>query len=80
MEALILVLTLVGLGLLVLGVAFYVRLWSVLGMHRRAMHALHQELAQRRVPRVVPNASESTSPPSAEPSPHTRWRGPGTGI
>lgn len=83
MEALVLVLALVGLGLLVLGVAFYVRLWSVLGMHRQAMHSLHQELAQRRVPRVVPgpplapNISESTSPPSI---PHTRWRGPGTGI
>jgi hypothetical protein len=51
MEVLLVLLVLIGLGTLVLGVAFYVRLWSTLGMHRQAMHALHQELAQRRVPR-----------------------------
>jgi len=51
MEALLLVGVLIGLLGFVLGVAFYARLWSTLGMHRQAMHALHQELAQRRVPR-----------------------------
>lgn len=52
MEALLILLVLVALALLGLGIAFTVRLWSVLGMHRQAMHALHQELAQRRVPRT----------------------------
>jgi hypothetical protein len=52
MEALLLIGVLAGLLGLVLFIALYARLWSTLGMHRQAMHALHQELAQRRVPRV----------------------------
>lgn len=52
MEALLLIGVLAGLLGLFLSVALYARLWSTLGMHRQAMHALHQELAQRRVPRV----------------------------
>jgi hypothetical protein len=51
MEALLLIGVLIGLLGLVLGIAFYVRLWSTLGMHRQAQHALHQELTQRRLER-----------------------------
>ncbi len=49
MEALLLFAVLVGLVLAGLGVAFYARLWSTLGMHRQAMHALHQELSYARL-------------------------------
>jgi hypothetical protein len=52
MEALVLLLVLAGLAGFGLGVAFYVRLWSTLGMHRQAMHALHQHYAAQRVPRA----------------------------
>jgi hypothetical protein len=52
MEVLVIVLVLAGLVGLVIGVAFYVRLWSTLGMHRQAMHALHQHLSAQRVPRA----------------------------
>ncbi len=52
MEALLLIGVLAGLLGLVLAVAFYVRLWSTLGMHRQAMHALHQHYVAQRVPRA----------------------------
>jgi hypothetical protein len=51
MGAAVLVFVLVGLGVLVLGAALTARLWTTLGMHRMAMHALHQELAERRIAR-----------------------------
>lgn len=52
MEALIIVLVLVGLASFALGVSFYVLLVRTLRMHRQAMHALHQHLAQQAVPRT----------------------------
>jgi hypothetical protein len=48
--ALIFLVLLLGLAAGVIGVAFYVRLWSTLGMHRQAMHALHQHYAAQRAP------------------------------
>lgn len=66
MEALILVLVLAGLIAITFGIAFYVRLWSTLGMHRQAMHALHQELAQQRLGRLQAQ-SLGHVPPQADP-------------
>lgn len=46
MEGLLLGVVLIGLIVLTLGLAMFGRLWSTLGMHRMAMHALHQHLAR----------------------------------
>lgn len=84
MEVLLILVALLGLAFLVLSVALTARLWSTLGMHRQAMHALHQELSQRNLARRMRHDREaeyqaaSTEPSS---SPHSIWRtGPGTGI
>jgi hypothetical protein len=63
MESLIIVVLLAGAVLLGIGIAFHILLWSTLKMHRRAMDALHRELAQRSLARRAP-----------EPAPdHTDW-------
>lgn len=49
MGTLLIVCVLLGLVAAALVVAFYARVWSTLGVHRRAMDALHQELSQRRL-------------------------------
>ena len=48
MEALVLILVLAGLAAAVFGVAFYVRLWRVLGAHGQAMRELHLYLNEQR--------------------------------
>ena len=79
MEALIIVLALFGLVITALGIALTVRLWTVLGMHRQAMHALHQELSQRRLERQMETRSRVVAEESG--SPHSIWRtGPSTGV
>lgn len=51
MEALVIGLFIVGIALMGVGLAFLHLTWTTLVEVRRAMNALHQELAQRRVPR-----------------------------
>lgn len=51
MEVLLVMLLVVGLGLLVLSVAFLHLTWSTLTVHRQAMHALHQKLAREELER-----------------------------
>jgi hypothetical protein len=68
MEVLLVLLVLIGLGTLVLGVAFYVRLWSTLGVHRRAMETLYLHLSEQR---AFPPEPLGHVPPQS--SPHTRW-------
>jgi hypothetical protein len=51
MEALLIIAIIVLAGIIVFGVYFFTLLMSALTTHRQAMHALHQELAARRVPR-----------------------------
>jgi len=54
MEALVLILVLAGLAAAVFGVAFYVRLWRVLGAHGQAMRELHLYLNERRATMHIP--------------------------
>lgn len=54
MEALIFILVLAGLAAAVFGVAFYVRLWNTLGVHRQAMRELHLYLNDRRATLNIP--------------------------
>lgn len=54
MEALIFILVLAGLAAAVFGVAFYVRLWRVLGAHGQAMRELHLYLNDRRANLNIP--------------------------
>lgn len=84
MAVLIVIVALAGLVLAGFAVAFYARLWSTLGMHRQAMHALHQHIAQQRVPRAAeppanPDGTDwnSRSAQDQRHSPHTRWNLPG---
>jgi hypothetical protein len=48
MEVLLVLLVLIGLGACALGVMFYARLWSTLGVHRRAMEILYLHLSEQR--------------------------------
>lgn len=75
MEALLFLLGLAGLAAFVLGIAFYARLWSTLGMHRQAMRELHLYLNDRRASMHVPPRTPQVPP---QPGPHTRWNTPGS--
>lgn len=68
MEALIFVLALAGLAAAVFGVAFYVRVWNTLGVHRQTMRELHLYLNDQRISARIP----------PQQGPHTRWNTPGS--
>jgi hypothetical protein len=51
MEALLILIILAAAALTGFGIYFFMVVLSTLHVHRRAMHALHQELASRAVPR-----------------------------
>lgn len=85
MAALIIILFLAGLVVVGFAVAFYARLWSTLGMHRQAMHALHQRIQHDRLAalREQPGQAQPANPDTTDwnsrsaqdqrHSPHTRW-------
>lgn len=80
MEALVVVLFILGTALLGAGVAFLVLTWSTLTTHRQAMHALHQELMQRRLAEqraTAAHAPGSTRPPDWTSTTAPRQRRPG---
>jgi hypothetical protein len=52
MEALLVILFVLGCMLFGLGLAFLRLTWTTLQVHRQAMHALHQHYAAQRVPRA----------------------------
>jgi hypothetical protein len=83
MEALVFISGFIGLFVLCFALALWARLWSTLGMHRQAMHALHQELSQRsldrRSGRARGLAAEQSSSVPPQSSPPARWSLPGDG-
>lgn len=75
MEVLLLILVLAGLVAAAFGVAFYVRVWRVLGVHGQAMRELHLYLNDQRISARIPPRAPQVPP---QQGPHTRWNTPGS--